>query len=336
MSRITNAECYDAGTNEDYHAGEGVSNSQLSVALEDPAEFHGLFVDGSIERRAPTPDMLVGTYLHEMALEGEIKTGVVVPDGAIPVTAEKNEELQSRLRLAVRVPDHVLNEHGHCKGGKYLAWRKGFPKEVKTLKDSEYRELSDRVRLAFVVEDGENVISSESLDQLHGMLESLRSHVFASRLLFGDGESEVPIRGVDSETGIQVRCKLDRVSMDPSDPFIADLKTTIDPSPKGFASAVDRFGYHRQHVFYSRIAESAFGHPVPFWFVVVAKKPPYRVEVYQLDPAWIDLGNIEVDRGLDTIRRCQQSGVWRHEHYGSPLVLPMPRYVNYKNEWEVN
>lgn len=337
MSHIINAERYDAGTNEQYHAGDGTSNSQLSVVLDDPAAYFGKFVDGSIERDAPTPAMLVGTYLHELVLEDELKTGVVIPEGKTAITASKMEELESRLQIAVCVPKEVLDANGYCRGKAYVKWRINFPKATKCLKEDDYRELEQRIADSFVVPEGTSAVDNEVLDQLGGMIESLRLHEDANRFLFSDGcESEVALRGIDASTGVLCRCKLDRLSLNPSDMFIADLKTTNDASTEGFARSVAKFGYHRQQVFYSRIAEAVFGQPIPFYFVVVSKKKPYRVETYQLDPSWIPDGEEEADKALREIARCQRSGVWQHEHYGETLCLPMPRFLKYKNEWEVN
>ena len=337
MSQIINAERYDAGTNEEYHAGEGVSNSMLSLALDNPAEYHGRFIDGSIERPSPTPDQLIGTYTHEIVLEDRLSSGVVVPEGKTVVTAERFKTRKARLDGAVCVPREVLDENGHCRGSKYIAWRAQFSKATKCIKEPEYRELERKVADAFVIPDGANAIDNETLDQLGDMIEALEAHEDANRFLFSEGcESEVALRGTDAGTGILCRCKLDRLSLNPSDMFIADLKTTNDVSTEGFARTVAKFGYHRQQVFYSRIAEAMFGQIIPFYFVVVSKKKPYRVETYQLDPDWIPDGESDVDKALREIARCQRSGVWQHEHYGATLCLPKPRFLKYKNEWEVN
>jgi len=337
MSHIIDAELYDAGTNEEYHAGDGVSNSQLSVLIGDPAEYGGLFVDGSIEKSPPTPQMLVGTYLHELVLEGEIQSGMLIPEGKTVVTADKKRELESKVRVVTCVPNEVLDQSGYRKGNVYKVWSARFPKTTtKFVKEAEYQEMQQRVADAFIPPDGVTMIDNDTIDQLHGMRDSIRGHAFASKLLFGEGESEVPIRGTDAGSGVLCRCKVDRASLDSDRPFVVDLKTTMDASPRGFANSVAKFGYHRQQVFYSRLITAVCARDVDFWFVVVAKKPPHRVEVYQLEPTWIERGVKEVDAGLREFDRCQRSGVWQHEHHGEALVLPMPRYVNYQDEWEVN
>jgi exodeoxyribonuclease VIII len=58
--------------------------------------------------------------------------------------------------------------------------------------------------------------------------------------------------------------------------YVADLKTTMDASPEGFAAAAGRMGYHLQASAYREL----FGVDRFFW-IAVETSPPYNVVVYE-------------------------------------------------------
>jgi len=333
--QFTAIERFDAGTNEEYHAGPGVSNSKMSRFLDDPALYDGLYNTGLIEPSGDTPDRLLGTALHEMTLEGGLQTSTVLDPEVTGVSRNEYLKIASKFRIATRIPDHVLNEQGYCRGKPYTDWAKLHKGSV-LMKSEEFDQLEQKVRSSVVVPEGQVVTSNETYDQLRDMEDALRAHDSANRLLFGEGESEVPLIGEHAGTGILTRCKLDRYSETAMGGFVADLKTVRSASPKGFANAVADFGYARQRVLYGSMVNALLGREVPFHFVCVEKKKPYRVEVYELEPAWIDQAVEEIEKAFRGLRRCESSGIWKHEHYGDVLSLPMPNYLNYKKEWEAS
>lgn len=335
MIEFNNVARFDAGTNEQYHAGEGVSNSQISDFIADPALFHGRYNTLEIERREATPQMLLGTALHEMVLEGGLQSLMLVEPGETTFSADEYDKLAAKFATMVRIPDSVLNESGHCRGKAYTDWAKSFKGRTLT-KSVDYDDIESKLRNGIIVPEGTDVVSPEMMDTLAEMMDALKGHAAANRLLFGDGESEVPIQGRHSGTDILTRCKLDRFSETTMGGFVADLKTVRDASPRGFASSVASFGYHRQRVLYGSLVESLVGRVVPFYFVCIEKAKPYRVEVYELDPEWIDKGVDELEKAFRDMHRCSIADCWKHEHYGDVLTLPMPKYLNYQSEWEAS
>jgi hypothetical protein len=276
------AERFDAGTNDEYHAGEGLSNSQLSDFADSPAKYHAIHVAKTLPKPESTADQKIGTLLHELVLEGEFKS-------------------------AVAIPRDVLNKDGHRKGSAWTQWAADHEGQV-FLTDSERSDLLE-------------------------MADAIEAHPAARELLMQEGESEVPLRMQCPITGLLLRCKLDRLS---PGRFIADLKTTKDPSPRGFASSVATFGYHRQQAFYGRIAASYSGANLPFFFVAIGKTKPYRVEVYRLQDDFAASGEAECETLLRQLAKCHETGNWQYPHFGSVLELPKPRYMNYQSEWEAS
>lgn len=276
----TKAERYNSGTNEQYHAGEGISNSMLSTFNESPSLFAALHIHKTLPKPESTPDQKLGTLLHELVLEGEFKS-------------------------AVAIPREVLNKDGHRKGKPWTDWA------------AEH--------------EGQVFLSDSERSDLLAMADAINDHQSARELLFSNGESEVSLRMRCPETDLMLRCKLDRFS---PGRFMADLKTTRDPSPRAFASSCESFGYHRQQAFYSRLAGSLCGCDMPFFFVAIGKTKPYRVEVYQLEDDFAADGEAEVASLLKRLEACCVSDHWQFDHFGSVLKLPKPRYMKYQSEWE--
>lgn len=283
VSMLANrAERFDAGSNEDYHAGEGLSNSQLSDFADSPARYHAIYIAKTLPKSESTADQKIGTLLHELVLEGEFKS-------------------------AVAIPRDVLNKDGHRKGLAWTQW------------------AADH--------DGQVFLTDSQRSDLLEMANAIEAHPAARELLMQDGESEVALRMKCPITGLLLRCKLDRWS---PGRFIADLKTTRDPSPRGFASSVDTFGYHRQQAFYGRIAGSYCDANPPFFFVAIGKTKPYRVEVYRLKNEFAADGEAEYEKLLRQLAKCHETGNWNYPHFGSVLELPKPNYMNYQSDWEAS
>lgn len=279
---IANVVRYNAGTNEEYHAGEGVSNSMLSTYDKSPPEYCGKYVTKDLSPGEQTPDMRLGQLVHELVLLGEFENAVVIPP-------------------------EVLNKDGHKKGKPWIDWA------------AEHK--------------GKDQVSQDEMETIRGIRDALAAHPSAKHLLFGDGESEVPLRGTCQETGLLLRCKCDRFSSR----FIADLKVMRDVSPQKFAYDADDYGYHRQQAFYSRLASAYWDEPnaLPFFFVTVNKTRPYRVETYQLSDEFAHAGEVEHYELLGRLAESYRNDDWQFPHYGNVLTLPMPRRAKSNSQWEV-
>ena len=165
-------------------------------------------------------------------------------------------------------------------------------------------------------------------EQVERCIAAIKSHDAANRLIFGEGESEVPVYGVCPCTGLTIRAKFDRLIESDDAVVIADIKTTTDVSPQKFAYKIRDYGYDRQAAWYSRIAEQLTGKRAVWYFVAVETSQVPRVEVYQLD----DIDIEDADRDLfdpgglmDRLAAAKSSGVWRAEDYGRPKSLELPR-----------
>ena len=87
-------------TNAEYHACDGVSNSKLSDFAKSPAYYHAVHIAGTVKKSPPTDDMLIGTALHEVVLEGG-------PQSFVPL----EEPLDLRTKAGKELAAKIAKEH---------------------------------------------------------------------------------------------------------------------------------------------------------------------------------------------------------------------------------
>lgn len=166
------------------------------------------------------------------------------------------------------------------------------------------------------------VILSESDGELVNAIgEAVDAHPLASVILSG-GVAELSGFWTDPETGVPCRIRPDYAR--PGDALLVDLKTTTDASPREFARAVYRYGYHVQAAFYAMGFEAIEGRPLSdFLFIAVEKAPPYAVGVYRLDDEALSVGRATVRKALATYAACLASGHWPgYSASVEPVTLP--------------
>ena len=160
---------------------------------------------------------------------------------------------------------------------------------------------------------------------ISGIVSSLQNHDAASKALFrGEGENEATFITRDATSGIDIKCRADRVT---ASGFIVDLKTTQDASASAFAKSVANFNYHLQAAFYMRCIEQATGTiPKGFVFVAVEKEPPYACQVFLADEEMLNFGTKKVDLLLKQLRQLtEEFGTKPWPSYSQqvqPLSLP--------------
>ena len=117
--------------------------------------------------------------------------------------------------------------------------------------------------------------------------------------LLSSGQQEVSHFWTDRDTGVKCRCRPDWT---PSMvPWLVDLKTTLDASPRGFSRSMANYRYHVQAAFYSDGVEATTGQRITnFLFLAVEKEPPYAVAMYELPQTAIDYGRALYKRDLQT------------------------------------
>ena len=105
-------------------------------------------------------------------------------------------------------------------------------------------------------------------------------------------------------------CKLRMDAFSPSAEVIIDLKSTMDASPKGFASSVRKFNYGFQACWYMEGMRRLGFSPKQFIFVVVEKTPPYATACYTLASSDIVRHREPMRRACELWHSCVSSDIW--------------------------
>lgn len=150
--------------------------------------------------------------------------------------------------------------------------------------------------------------------EARAMADAVLSHSIARHLFTPDrGKPEQTLVWRDEEFGIWRRSMVDHLPHPDARlrPFLVDLKSTRDASPKALGKAMANYGYHIQERFYLDGYEALFPGTEPaFLFVFVESTPPYLVSVAQLDEAaqWVARGQIR--RAMGVYAECTLTGSW--------------------------
>lgn len=171
--------------------------------------------------------------------------------------------------------------------------------------------------------EGKTPLNDDDWERLHAMRAAVMAHPMAAKLLdYSKGVTEQSVYWNDPATGELCRCRPDWWRQDLG--IILDVKTAEDASAEEFARSLLNWRYHVQHPFYMDGIEHATGiKPRAFLFLVVEKKAPHAVAIYQLDDESVEQGRIEYRQDLELYAQCKQSGQW--PGYGEriqPISLP--------------
>ncbi len=164
-------------------------------------------------------------------------------------------------------------------------------------------------------------------DPIVKVLDSLHDHIEARGVLDCVGDSQVAFRWAADVDGylLQRRAKLDKLQK--SLEFIADLKTTKDPSAESFAKDIVNLGYHTQAEWYRDAVEAVHGVRPPFLIVAVQNCEPFDCEVYELNASFLSLARRRIDDKLPEFVECLKANHWRRKSHGQIIEIAPPRWA---------
>jgi len=178
--------------------------------------------------------------------------------------------------------------------------------------------------------EGKVPLKPATFARVNGMVASINNNPKARRLLELAGYTEVSLFGADPETGIPLRCRMDRLT----GRQIVDLKTTPDVSEHALRRVIDAFGYDLQGEVYRFIHELVRGEVAePVVLIFVEKEPPFDVRVVRLGDDWMDGGWRKFRRAIALYQACLDSGAWPgvDEADGPIEELPAPGWYAAEN-----
>lgn len=156
-----------------------------------------------------------------------------------------------------------------------------------------------------LVSEGKTIISASDYATITAMASAIGDHPAASKLVRGDGKTEVSMFWDDDETGLACKCRPDIWLMRGAGSVIVDLKTTEDASPEGFSRSIQTYGYGIQAAHY--LAGSGAD---AFLFVAVEKKAPFAVAVYELDPLSLEICEKQRRGLLEYWANCREAEMY--------------------------
>ncbi len=168
---------------------------------------------------------------------------------------------------------------------------------------------------------GKTILKPEQYDPAAAMSEAIRNHAVAGPLFSGAGRNELTIQW-RHESGTLCKARIDRLYSS-----LIDIKTASDITPHAFEAASFRYGYHVQAAFYADAAKAAGLGEFPVRFVVVQKRPPHDVIVYEIGQAEIERGRADYEKALAIIAECRKTGVWPGAAPSEPVPLHLPGWA---------
>jgi exodeoxyribonuclease VIII len=150
-------------------------------------------------------------------------------------------------------------------------------------------------------------LKPDEWDYVMAMRDAAHKHPAIQHLLSG-GIAEHTMYFNEPTTGVRCQIRPDWLN---NAGYVVDLKSTEDASPIAFQRSVAKYRYHVQDAFYFDGIKHATGkEPKGFVFVVIEKKPPFMIGVYQLTERAREQGRQTYLTELNIYKTCQANGVW--------------------------
>jgi hypothetical protein len=166
---------------------------------------------------------------------------------------------------------------------------------------------------------GKKVVTQQEYDEVLALVQVLHRDQVSRELLTEEGDNEVSIVWVDSETELICKARFDRL-LHKSHRFV-DLKTTRNALK--FAGSIVDFGYHRQMAHYqSGLIHLKQGEVYEPWILAVESHAPNDCRSAPLSDEFLSIGYEERDKLMRAVKEASESGEW--PGYENPSVWNVP------------
>ena len=187
-----------------------------------------------------------------------------------------------------------------------VVWNRSmFPEPDKTLRTKVNKEWMDNFKKE---NEGMCILEDNEWMLVEAMLNSLKSKPDAMECLKDAEYEQISLAFIN---GVPVKSKGDIRKINGKK--LIDIKSTSDVSLENFKESCDKYGYYRQAGMYCKM----FG-AEEFAFLVVEKKAPYRVAIYEVSKEKIKEGWEE------TLELIEQ---YKHYFLDDPLQLRIDESV---------
>lgn len=125
-----------------------------------------------------------------------------------------------------------------------------------------------------------------------------------------NGQKELPYFWQDEMTGEGCKCRVDCITEIKDTQVIVDYKTCTDASNDGFMRDAIKYGYDLQAAMYSEGVEKNTGKKPLFVFIAQEKNPPYAVNIFQADEAFVQHGMDVYRELMGVYHYCKTNDKW--------------------------
>ena len=165
---------------------------------------------------------------------------------------------------------------------------------------------------------GKTPLPKSEIQKAQVMAGKVFEHPLAAKLLAA-GTAEVSGYWHDDLTRARLRFRPDWMPDRPGRTICVDYKTADDASQEAFERIAAKYGYHLQVAWYLKgLQETEVSDDAAFVFIVQEKKAPFAVNVIQLDPEHVALGQRLMRRAIDIYAECNAKKEW--PAYGTGLT----------------
>lgn len=297
-------------SNAQYHAGPGISSTQLKSISVSPLNYWDLHVNPDREPREEKHCFAVGDGTHKLVLEPgtfEQTYSVGFDKSAYPAALDSAADLKkacSELGLMVsgtkpELADRLVNE------GSFS------PDRIMLLLEKQH-----------LLSMGNKIpIPSKDYKDMLGMLRAIQRSEAAPLLLGAENEQSFFWR---DPAGILRKCRTDSITANGQ--FVTDVKTSDDVSKAGFGRSIAKFGYDVSAAWYLDILKGLYGSDAPtgFAFIVAQKTRPFDVAVHYLTDRQIQLGRLLYQKYLARLMLAMQENHWPGVANGQFLEAEVP------------
>ena len=250
-----------------------------------PDKYYWRYVIKELAGKEETNAMRFGTTVDEY-----------LSDGTLPGTHLPKD--------VIVIPEEVLTSNGQRRGKKWEAW--------KAEHDDGSHELWSPKEYKDWKQECHNVLQVARQIESHAEAKALLAH--KKRLL------QPTILFDEPGTGLACKSRPDFVI--PSQVHV-DLKTSNSIKMRSITKSILDYGYHIQAYMAQLGWQIERDETLPFTLVVMLNKPPFSVEVVNLDQRWLDIGAEQFHYAMD----CIAAKNYRREGYGKPLLSVPPNWL---------
>jgi hypothetical protein len=200
----------------------------------------------------------------------------------------------------------------------------------------DYRTKEARSWRDEQTERGVTVFKQDAIETVERMVEAVREHPVAGRLLAEPGKAQVGMFGV-FETGLDEAIECLKVNccerkglidwLPDTTPVIVDLKKCRDASKAGFRRQIGQLRYDVQAAYYRDLYRDITGETRAWQWICVEDQAPYAVAVYQLDTESLDKGSSTWQSWVRQWMVCEDTDSWPGYNGDSIQIIQSPGWI---------